>query len=102
MFNIERPEDDIARKIDTPLIFNLQKISLKNDSSKYCIMTKLFVDKGFERIKNMKVYEDDIWIVTFPKCGTTWAQEMIWMIGNDLDYDASAKLNLGLRFPFLE
>ena len=27
-----------------------------------------------KKIYNMKVREDDIWIVTYPKCGTTWAQ----------------------------
>ena len=56
-------------------------------------MPKFFINKGFERIKNMEVFEDDVWIITFPKCGTTWVQEMIWMIGNDLDYDSSAKTN---------
>ena len=27
-----------------------------------------------ERIKNMKIFEDDLWIITPPKCGTTWTQ----------------------------
>ena len=27
-----------------------------------------------EKIYNFEVKEDDIWIVTFPKCGTTWTQ----------------------------
>jgi len=34
--------------------------------------------KGFEevaeRIYNMEIRPDDIWIVTYPKCGTTWTQ----------------------------
>ena len=68
--------------------------SLKDDPSKFCVMPKTFIDNGFEKIKNMEVFEDDIWIVTFPKCGTTWVQEMIWMIGNDLDYETSMKVKL--------
>lgn len=55
-----------------------------------------------ERIVNLSVRPDDVWIVTFPKCGTTWAQEMIWLICNNLDYDTSAKVKLVERFPFLE
>ena len=27
-----------------------------------------------EDIENFEVFEDDIWIVTPPKCGTTWYQ----------------------------
>jgi sulfotransferase len=55
-----------------------------------------------ERIKRLTVYEDDTWIVTFPKCGTTWAQEMIWLVNNDLDYATARQVNLNDRYPFLE
>ncbi len=54
-----------------------------------------------DRIKNMKVYEDDVWLVTPPKCGTTWVQEIMWYIRTDVD-DAKAEKNQFYRFPFLE
>ena len=40
----------------------------------------------------MKVYPDDVWIVTPPKCGTTWMQEIVWHIHTDVDL-AKAQLN---------
>merc|ERR1719341_37723 len=41
--------------------------------------------------------------MTYPKCGTTWTQEMVWtMLHNpDLDCDLSSK-DLYVRSPFLE
>ncbi|XP_070498411.1 sulfotransferase 1B1-like [Chironomus tepperi] len=50
----------------------------------------------------MEVYEDDIWVITYPKCGTTWTQEMVWMIGHNLDYETALRIPLDDRFPFLE
>ena len=49
----------------------------------------------------MPVRENDIWVVTFPKCGTTWTQEMVWQIANNVDIDGGKKM-LEERFPYLE
>ena len=54
-----------------------------------------------ERIQNFKVREDDIWIITYPKCGTTWTQEIVWHIMNDVNKELG-KLPLFNRSPFLE
>jgi len=102
LYLIEKPQNEILKKVETFYIADLVKISLKDDPTKFCIMPRKYVDKDLERIKNMEIFEDDIWIVTFPKCGTTWTQEMIWMINNNLDYEMSSKVSLDERFPFLE
>lgn len=47
-----------------------------------------------DRIANFQVRSDDVWVVSFPKCGTTWAQEMVRMLQIDLDYDKAAKVPL--------
>ncbi|KAF7265623.1 hypothetical protein GWI33_020976 [Rhynchophorus ferrugineus] len=54
-----------------------------------------------EEISNWDTNEEDVWICSFPKTGTTWTQEMAWMIMNDLDFE-TGKINLGARSPFLE
>lgn len=33
--------------------------------------------------------------------GTTWTQEMVWLIANDLDYEGAKSLLIN-RFPFIE
>ena len=54
-----------------------------------------------ERIYNFTLRDDDIWIVTFPKTGTTWTQELVWMLVNNVDKEKSA-VPLDERSPFLE
>jgi len=45
--------------------------------------------------------ESDIWIVTFPKCGTTWTQELVWTLVNDVDTE-KGKVPLFVRSPWIE
>lgn len=64
------------------------------------IMPRSFLEIA-DRIRNFEVKEDDIWIVTYPKCGTTWTQEMVWQIVNNVD-PQKGQLPLFTRTPFLE
>jgi len=54
-----------------------------------------------QRIQELPLRSDDVWVVSYPKCGTTWTQEMVWMILNDLDME-KGQLPLVIRSPFLE
>ncbi|XP_073836573.1 sulfotransferase 1 family member D1-like [Musca autumnalis] len=50
----------------------------------------------------MDVRDDDIFIVTFIKCGTTWMQETAWLLMNNLDFEKCKSLNIWQRSPFLD
>ncbi|CAH1972841.1 unnamed protein product [Acanthoscelides obtectus] len=67
---------------------------------------KWFFPSGYEKDAhqyfNFKTRPDDTFIITFPRSGTTWTQEMVWLIVNDLNYDAAARIPLTERSPFLE
>ncbi|ODN03779.1 Sulfotransferase family cytosolic 1B member 1 [Orchesella cincta] len=52
-------------------------------------------------IEQFQVRDEDVWVVSFIKAGTTWTQEMVWMIGNDMDFE-NAKTILPVRFPYFE
>ncbi|XP_049861235.1 luciferin sulfotransferase-like [Schistocerca gregaria] len=65
------------------------------------VVTSLYPDM-WQRFTNFEVYPDDVWVVTFPKCGTTWTQEMVWLIGNDCDFETAKKKKLNERVPFIE
>ena len=53
-------------------------------------------------IRSFDVRDDDIWISSFPKCGTTWTQEMVWNIVNNVDLEQARSVTLDKRIPFLE
>lgn len=40
-----------------------------------------------DMLKDFKLYPDDAWVVTFPKCGTTWTQQIVRLIRNGGNID---------------
>ncbi len=59
---------------------------------------KNFADTIYE----FKARSDDVFVCTHPRSGTTWTQEMVWLICNDLDYETARAEVLNKRFPYLE
>lgn len=57
--------------------------------------------KFVEVIDNFEIRDSDVIVASYPKAGTTWTQEMVWLIGNDLDFEG-AKEHLDKRFPHFE
>ncbi|XP_075973909.1 sulfotransferase 1B1-like [Anticarsia gemmatalis] len=58
--------------------------------------------KHAEEIYNMQVRPDDIWVITFPRSGTTWIQELVWLVENNLDFKTAKSKPLYKRFPMFE
>ncbi|XP_044739367.1 luciferin sulfotransferase-like [Chrysoperla carnea] len=52
-----------------------------------------------DKIDNFDVYDTDVFVVSHPKTGTTWIQEMVWCIGHNLEF---SNVEIVQRFPFLE
>lgn len=44
-----------------------------------------------DRLLNFEVRESDIWIVGFPKTGTTWIHNIVWQLKNNFNFDARPK-----------
>ncbi|XP_049944089.1 luciferin sulfotransferase-like [Schistocerca serialis cubense] len=97
-----------AEPLDTPRMreflskitgpYNQDFVKLSPSS---CVMPTLYMDIA-QRVIDFEVRPDDVWIVTYPKCGTTWSQEMIWLVMNNFDYDTAYKIPLHERTPFIE
>jgi hypothetical protein len=55
-----------------------------------------------ESLKKFPVFEDDVWMLCWSKTGSTWAQEMVWLLNNDLDYAGASNETIDERFPYYE
>ncbi|XP_038215741.1 sulfotransferase 1C4-like [Zerene cesonia] len=53
-------------------------------------------------IYNLEIRPSDVFVASYPRSGTTWTQELVWMVANDLDYATSNAIPLTERYPFLE
>lgn len=60
-----------------------------------------FTEQG-EGFFNFKAKSSDTWVISYPRSGTTWTQELVWLLSNNLDYETAGKITLAERFPFLE
>ena len=46
------------------------------------VLTRHFAETMADRIYNLEVRADHIWVVSYPTTGTTLSLEMVWMIVN--------------------
>ena len=54
-----------------------------------------------EDIEKMEIREDDIWVCSFPRSGTTMTQELVYLI-RTLDFDKANTVLLDARFPMID
>lgn len=63
-----------------------------------CFLPKK-IEKLADRIENFKIRLDDIWILTFPKAGTTWITNIVWQLKNNMNFSADY---LNAAYNYLE
>ncbi|KAL3272505.1 hypothetical protein HHI36_013981 [Cryptolaemus montrouzieri] len=59
------------------------------------------IKKFGKELYNFKPRPDDIWLIGFPRSGTTLTQEILYLLGTDLDYEKAAGTIMDIRFPVL-
>ena len=64
------------------------------------LMPQRFVEMA-EMFYNFELRTDDVFVITYPKCGTTLTQELVWQILHEMDVEGG-KESLITRSPFLE
>ena len=51
-----------------------------------------------DELKSFQLYPDDVFVVTYPKCGTTWAQQIVKLIRKNKIQD-DVHINMSLHSP---
>ncbi|KAL5290951.1 hypothetical protein ACFFRR_010384 [Megaselia abdita] len=77
-------------------------IPIKKDLSKRRLNVPEYFAKNVDRILNFEGRDDDTYVVTQPKCGTTWMLETAWLVLNDFDFEKGSTTILHDRAPYLE
>ncbi|XP_014486777.1 PREDICTED: sulfotransferase family cytosolic 1B member 1-like [Dinoponera quadriceps] len=90
-------ENETKEKLDE--MYGVNPAFLRVQPSR-CLLPPQFVFYA-QKIRDLKVYEDDVWMVSFPRTGSHWMQEMVWCIGNEFDYEKS-RTHFLERCPLLE
>ncbi|OQR75982.1 sulfotransferase 1C2-like [Tropilaelaps mercedesae] len=64
-------------------------------------MSQIFMIKNWRDSINYKPRPDDVFIATFPKCGTTWTQEITYLINNN-GVPPATHTDRMMNSPFIE
>ncbi|KAL8581930.1 hypothetical protein ACOMHN_010304 [Nucella lapillus] len=86
-------------EVDAP---HFKRRSRELDRYRGYILPAVFTDTIVNDLPWFEVRPDDVWVVSFPKAGTTWVQEIVYLISTDFDYVKARATKMDERFPFLE
>jgi hypothetical protein len=65
------------------------------------IFPSAFIE-DYERTKSFKCHPQDVWLVGYPRSGTTMMQELLWILMNNFDFKGSLSSNIYSRAQFFE
>lgn len=66
------------------------------------VLPTSWIDTIVNDVPWFEVRPDDVWVVSFPKAGTTWLQEIVYLLCNDFDFEKAKAETIEVRFPYLE
>lgn len=86
-------------ELDVPLYGRRNKVFCRYRGY---VLNRDLVNTVINEVPWFEVRPDDVWVLSYPKAGTTWLQEIVYLISTNFDYETAADVNLDERFPYLE
>ncbi len=63
----------------------------------------MYHDEILTRVKKeFELHADDVLIVSYPKSGRIWMEEIVWLLQNEANFTEAGKQNVRLRVPPIE
>lgn len=59
-------------------------------------------NKFKDTLKNWQVRDEDVYVCTFVKNGTTWTQELVWLVMNNCNFEQAKAVKLDERILYME
>lgn len=108
MFQYTSVSDEVQRRQrvrDHPnyvkVLYNDPDPILKDYSPTPCFVTEKY--RNFDQaIKNFPVRDDDIYVISYPKTGTTLMSELVTVMRSGMDFEKLEETSLMMRSPYLE
>lgn len=87
-----------AEKLDVPHLYHRM-----NNWVRYKGITlPTFMLRIVRKMETFTMRESDVFVISHPRSGTTWTQELVYLIANDADFDQAKAAHLDDRFPYME
>ncbi|ALC39533.1 maker495 [Drosophila busckii] len=74
----------------------------KDWSKRWCAVPQRFRDDFVQRIREFDTRHDDVYLVSYLKTGSTWLQELAWLLLNQLDFELAKSSYAWQRSHYLE
>lgn len=68
----------------------------------YIFPGQLVMSGVFKELPDFQFRSSDVIVASYPKCGTTWMQEIVYMLTHNFEKTGAANEVLETRFPYLE
>lgn len=102
-------EEEIEKSIEIFFLFSIRKHVLFLDTQRkfvkvgpneWCV-TKHYEEYA-ETIYNFPLENNDVIVAGIPRSGTNLTQELVWLLGNDLNFECAKEVSLLKRSPAIE
>jgi hypothetical protein len=61
----------------------LLKVGLPLHEVNGVLVPRFVRQENVDKLKDLELYPDDVWVVSYPKCGNTWTQQIVRLIRNN-------------------